>query len=420
LLFPSRCYKPGPSLHERKVRFGLTRRMKLNSAAADPSRLKILILATPKTGNTWLRSLLRFAYDLPIEELPLEWTRDCADGLPERFVAHQHLRPDADLIRWLLENDAVVLTTIRHPGDAFLSLFHFLKWQDSDPDPKAAQLKLDGEQPGKHALGYVKYSFTRTYALSQSWARLGAHTVRYEDLLANPLARLRELTARIAPVEDERLMAAVFLSRPDLMVRSGGVDARHMRTGTAGTWRKELPLDIVDVMRSIEPYATACRHYGYDWSLSAPADERFDYGALDPFGGRRSFDNGEPVGWALTRFYAYDLPGARQRWPDPVRTASDSFWTWLRAPSAEAASNPDFAGCTLSNVMMMVWRMRPDLQQAIPDPAGAGRLAYVTWFLSQACHELDIPWGLIEPILEGYCSYLAEVRPPGEGIAASV
>ena len=381
-------------------------RARLNQVAPDRSGLKIVILAAPKTGNAWLRSLLRYAYDLPIVELPLEWRRDRADDLPDRFVAHQHLPPSDDLYRWLVENRAVVLTTIRHPGDAFLSYFHFLKWQEADPDPLAASLRGDGERPGAHSLRYVEISFTRVYALSLSWARLGAHVVRYEDLLANPLARLRELTGRIAPVDEERLAAAVFLCRPEQMTRSGLADPRHLRTATAGAWRKELPLDIVNTMRKIQPYTTACRDYGYDWNPSAPMAANFDYGSIDPFGGRRHFDNGEPIGWALSRIYAYELAGARKRWPDPAQTGGDSFWNWLLSPCADAPPRAAHSPAMLSNVVMAAHRMRPDLREAMPDPAGADRLAMVSWFVGQASHELAMPWGLIQPVLDAYCDYL--------------
>jgi hypothetical protein len=387
--------------------------MKLNSDPAGRSNLKIMILAAPKTGNTWLRSLLRYAYDLPIVELPLVWRREDADRLPDRFVAHQHLPPSEDLYRWLAENRVVVLTTIRHPGDAFLSFFHYLKWQENDPDPVAATLSADGERPGANSLRHVEIAFTRVYALSLSWARLGSHVVRYEDLIANPLARLRELTALIAPVDEERLATAAFLCRPEQMTRSGLADPRHLRTAAAGAWRKELPLDIVDTMRRIQPYASACRDYGYNWNPVAPVAVDFDYRSIDPFGGRRHFDNGEPIGWALSRIYAYELAGARKRWPDPTQTGGDSFWSWLLSPCADAPPHAAYPPAMLSNVVMAVHRMRPDLREAMPDPAGADRLAMVSWFLGQASHELAMPWGLMQPVLDAYCDYLQSLDQAG-------
>jgi hypothetical protein len=157
--------------------------MILNRFPVDPDKLKIIILSTPKTGNTWLRWLLHEAYRIEIVDLPEEWAPGCADDLPSRFVTHQHLFPSESLVRWLVESGAVVLTTIRHPADTFLSYFHYVKWCDGGLDPSAAMLKEDGDRPGKNALSYITDSFPQSYAISLAWAKLGSQIVRYEDLL---------------------------------------------------------------------------------------------------------------------------------------------------------------------------------------------------------------------------------------------
>ena len=64
--------------------------MILNGFPVDPDRLKIVILSAPKTGNTWLRWLLHYAYRIPIVELPLEWAPGCADDLPPSVLAHRN------------------------------------------------------------------------------------------------------------------------------------------------------------------------------------------------------------------------------------------------------------------------------------------------------------------------------------------
>src|SRR5437762_385610 len=84
--------------------------------------LKILIVSTPKTGNTWLKSLLAVAYDLPVVEFPLpEFWRDFDakqfDRLGPKWVAHQHLLPYDALVNWIRQRNVVLVTTIRHPGD---------------------------------------------------------------------------------------------------------------------------------------------------------------------------------------------------------------------------------------------------------------------------------------------------------------
>jgi hypothetical protein len=378
--------------------------MILNRFPVDPNSLKIVILSSPKTGNTWLRWLLHYAYGLRIVELPLHWAPGCANDLPPRFVTHQHLFPGESLVRWLVESRAVVLTTIRHPADTFLSLFHYAKWHETGP--AAAILKQDGDRPGKNALRYVNYSFPQVYAISLAWARLGSHVVRYEDLLVDPLSQLRDVTSKIMPLDEERLQAAVLLCKPEHLTGPGGIDPRQLRTRTARQWTQELPSEIVDAMASIQPYASACKMYGYDWSRATPEPSGYDYDKIDPFRGRHRFDNGELIGPTLVKLYLQEVPNASARWPEPWVTEGESFWNWLRAPSALASSNPDLPAGMLTNVMVMLHNLRPDLQSAYKNPAGSDRIGFATWFLGQGPLAFGIPWGLIGPVLESFCDYL--------------
>jgi hypothetical protein len=426
--------------------------MILNHLPVDPNRLKIVILSTPKTGNTWLRWLLHYAYRIQIVDLPEEWAPGCADDLPESFVTHQHLFPSEGLVRWLVESRAVVLTTIRHPGDTFLSLFHYAKWHDAGP---AAMLKQDGDRPGKNALKCINYLFPQIYAMSLAWDKLGSHVVRYEDLLADPLSQLREITSKIVPLNEERLKTAVLFCKPEYLTRVGVVDPRHLRTGTAGGWIQELPSEIVDAMASIQPYASACEIYDYDWNRSALKPSGYDYNKIDPFRGHDRFDNGESIDPWLAKIYFevpnatarwpepwvtegesfwnwlrkidpfrghdrfdngelidpwlakiyFEVPNATARWPEPWVTEGESFWNWLRAPSTLASLNPDLPAGTLTNLMIVMRNLRRDLQ-LFRDPADSDRMRFVRWFLGQAPMVLQIAWGLVEPAFKSYCDYL--------------
>jgi hypothetical protein len=375
--------------------------MILNRLPVDPNRLKIVILSTPKTGNTWLRWLLHYAYETQIVELPEEWAPGCTDDLPESFVTHQHLFPSESLVRWLVESNAVVLTTIRHPADTFLSLFHYAKWHDVGP---AAMLKQDGDHPGKNALKCINYLFPQIYAMSLAWAKLGSHVVRYEDLLADPLSQLQQVTSKIVPLNEERLKTAVLFCKPEYLTRAGVVDPRHLRTGTAGGWIQELPSEIVDAMASIQPYASACKIYDYDWSRSALKPSGYDYNKIDPFRGHDRFDNGELIDPWLAKIY-FEVPNASARWPEPWVTEGESFWNWLRAPSTLASLNLDLPPGTLTNLMIVMRNLRRDLQ-LFRDPADSDRMRFARWFLGQAPMVLQIAWGLIEPVLQSFCDYL--------------
>jgi hypothetical protein len=306
----------------------------------------------------------------------------------------------------LVESKAVVLTMIRHPADTFLSYFHYVKWHYAGADPSVAMLKQDGDRPGKNALKYLKYSFLRSYTISLVWAKLGSHVVRYEDLLADPLSQLREISSKIVPLDEERLKTAVLLCRPEYLTRPGLVDPLHLRTRSARRWIQELPSEIADAMAGLQPYASACKTYGYDWSRSAPEPSAYDYDKIDPFRGHDRFDNGELIGSSLAKIYLHEVPNASARWPEPWVTEGESFWNWLRAPSALASLNPDLPAGTLTNITMVLYNMRPDLQLAYRNPAGSDRMEFVTWFLARAQWGFEIALGLIEPVFESFCNYL--------------
>ena len=386
----------------------------------DPARLKIIILSAPKTGNTWLRWLLHYAYGVPQVELPAQWDPQAISELPDKFVAHQHYAPSEELLDWLVANRVAVLSTIRHPADTFLSLFHYVQWHEDPSDPYQQLLRNDGGKPGSHALQYARRHFPLVYALTLAWAKLGSHVVRYEDLLADPVAELGRVAARVGPVDPRKLTTAAFLARADSLAATRSVDARHLRTRTARRWTSELPDELVESLRSREPFASASRQYGFDWDAAAPEPAGFDYSAIDPFAGRREFDNGQPIGAYLMKVYLADVVGASERFPDPTRTAGDSFWNWLVAPSEAARQEASLPPESFTNLMHLVYESRADLKSTYPDVLGRDRIAYLTWFIGFACHELGIPWGIVSNAIDAHIRYLRARAPVPESAAGRI
>jgi hypothetical protein len=190
----------------------------------DPD-LRILILSTPKTGNTWLRHLLAGVYRLPQFYVPPPL--DCAklDKAGERWVTHYHTRPNRELLSWIRTNRAVVVTTIRHPGDVLLSLYHHVhefRNETIDQDFLRRMLSTGFERRGMTTYA-ADQPFSADLDCSLEWmACEGTHTVRFEDLRADPVAALRELTSRIHPAPLERIEAAVEMCDIDVMRRMAG------------------------------------------------------------------------------------------------------------------------------------------------------------------------------------------------------
>jgi len=375
----------------------------------DRSQLKLMILSCPKTGNAWLRQLLHFAYGVPMVGLPGCWNPAAGSALPERFVGHQHFMPTEQVVRWIAENDVKVLTTIRHPGDTLLSYFHYARWQRTEDDASFIDLRADGSTPGRAALRFAASGFAQAHAISIAWAGFGAEVVRYEDLVADPVTRLRAIGGRLGHLSERAIKRAAVLSQSSTMSEAGQVDPRHIRTGRAGGWREELSDEFIAAMAGIEPFRSACATYGYDWDRGAALPPAFDYTAIDPFRGRSAFDNGESIGPTLKWVYLMQVPEAVARWPDPCRTEGDSFWNWLVSPTGDAAARSGLPGGTYTNLMAAMHRSREDLQAAYPDPAGEDRIRYIDWFLGQAVSELHLPWALIAPVVEAFGRHLTAI-----------
>lgn len=385
----------------------------LNRFAAADGGLRIAILSTPKTGNTWLRWLLHYAFDLPIIDLPDVWDASSPPAVPARFVTHQHLMPCEDLLRWLTENKVVVLTTIRHPADAFLSWLHYAQWHDiGDRDIRTA-LRGEYGRPGKNTLRYLQYGFPQVYALSRSWSRLGAHVVRYEDMLSDPVAQLHRLKSTLGVTGDESAFrTAAFLSKPDNLVRLGGVDQRHLRSCTSRRWVKELPPTMVQLMQCLDPYRAMAADLGYDWNPERGGDPVFDYAAIDPFDGRERFWNGELVGPTIAKLFLKDVPDAKARWPDPLASGTGCFWEWLLEPCAEAATSIDHPPNTLTNIMFLAYKSRKDLMAHFPDVIGVDRMGYLDWFVGRAQLEMGLPWGMVAPAIDARVDLAAIRKSP--------
>src|SRR5690349_9072337 len=86
---------------------------------------RILIAATEKTGNTWLKYLLAHIYDLSTPYISENFSESEADSLGNRWVTHQHFLAERPLLTWAARRQIQLLTMIRHPADILVSLYHY-------------------------------------------------------------------------------------------------------------------------------------------------------------------------------------------------------------------------------------------------------------------------------------------------------
>ncbi|MBI4476791.1 MAG: sulfotransferase domain-containing protein, partial [Acidobacteria bacterium] len=334
----------------------------------NAANLKILIVATPKTGNVWLKNLLALIYDLPQLDFPTELTEQTVGALGDKWVAHQHLQPSVEILDLLKQYGVTVVTIVRHPCDALVSLRHFVPHATDEwtHDVMAMEMLKDGDEIGDHTLNYVRQHFAVQLNLSLLWMRLGACAVHYENLLADPLQTLEGLTRILPPTQPWRIRAAVVLSDFHRMKRHNHGRSHHFRHGVSGEWTTELPPEIVEVFLTQEPYPTQFAALGYSLDIDRIPPKPFDAVQLDPFRGASSFDNGVPISEFVVQTYFEACGGDLTRWPNPCATASqESFFDWLNAPAEQDPRPGDRV--LVTNLAHAIYKARSDLRELFPD-----------------------------------------------------
>ncbi len=357
--------------------------------------LRILILSTPKTGSTWLRHLLAGVYRLPQFLAPPPLNRAVLDQAGRRWVTHYHIRPNQDLLSWIRENRAVVITTIRHPGDVLVSLYHHVhEFRSETLDHDFLRRMLSTGFERRNITTYAgEQPFSADLDCSLEWmACEGVHTVRYEDLRADPVATLRALTSRIDPAPLERIEAAVEMCDIDVMRRLAGQFSGFFRRGRIEDWRGQLPPDVVEVLRTGQPYAAQVSRLGYsvDPAGAAPRSP-VPSRPRHPMTMLSRFENGVTVAPILVQCFFWADFEQRQAWEKQLdATGPGSFYEWLNAP-APAAGEGLYQTLQLSNIAAFVYGQRPDVRLVYQDLGSAGRYEYVRWFLRRAGkgHALD-------------------------------
>jgi hypothetical protein len=358
--------------------------------------LRILILSTPKTGNTWLRNLLSVAYRLPQLTLTA-WPFDPhvfrREG--DRWVTHHHYPWTPGLANWIQENRVIVVSTVRHPADTLISMYHHIhRFKNRSADIEFlrhmmvrdfARTDIIPEQVGR--------PFWSDLSCSIGWAQAGfTHVVRYERLRRNTRATLQELTSGIWPVTAARLEAAVQACDITLMRRLAGPFGGFFREGRVGTWRTILPPDIIDCFKYVEPYRSQLSALGYsmepDEDVICPTAES---PGKSPLAYVRQFDNGVRVSPILVKCFLHAEDDLRARWSDHLSgTGPQSFFRWL---TESGESNPG-----LSNLTAFVHFDRYDLRRAFPDIAGSSRGDFQRWFTSYAQSEYGLDEVFIRPV----------------------
>jgi hypothetical protein len=361
-------------------------RTKAFRATGNPSnaQIRILILSTPKTGNTWLLNLLAAMYDLPKLGLVCPFDRTQASSLGDRWILFHHFMPDPPIVEWINEMQPFVLTTVRHPGDVLISLYHHIhNFAAASIDQRKVKAMLDSPYERHGIYPPATHTFREELECSLAWKRTGlSRIVRYEHLRLDTLRTLTSLANWIHPVKQARIEQAIERCDIELMRKLHEEHRQFFRSGEVGQWKGGLSPEVLDFLAT-EPYRSQLAELGYSPGAQdyPPTPEALP--ARNPFRRSPVFANGAVVAPIIEACYLSLDPATNALWPPVGDVGPGSFFSWLTGPS-DLLGQGLYSGLPLSRLAHYIYRNRPDLERAFPDLTGPDRLGYAQWFVRYA------------------------------------
>lgn len=234
---------------ERRSLEGADRLVVTPEAELVNQPLRLAVIGTPRSGNTWVRGLFASLYglvELAVDRPEqLDW-----DHLPSRCILQIHQYPDPSFDALIARHGFRVLTPARHPLDVLISALNYAQhtltapeWTDATGTARtlrgASPISLEFRQYAGISHPGAVLTFSPAW-----WDRPGVLQVRYEDLVADPISKLENLALRI----DHRIVRP-----PQEAVGYFTIDARrsnlqvwqyHFGLGRPGIWRELIPAEI--------------------------------------------------------------------------------------------------------------------------------------------------------------------------------
>lgn len=214
---------------------------------------RVALISSPRSGNTWMRYLLRDACGLTELAYNNPWEVDW-DGLPDRCVLQMHCHRTPELVDRLRRLGFARLHMARHPLDVLLSIL-----QCCEAVPETAEwLAREGGDESTIAGRSPQDPAFREYAtgararallsVTPEWWDDGdpAVRVRYEDLVADPHGRLSATISGLGLAPVAALDAVIDANRID---RLRAWSQAFFWRGSPGLWRQLLTAGQAEAIR---------------------------------------------------------------------------------------------------------------------------------------------------------------------------
>jgi sulfotransferase family protein len=241
--------------------------------------MRIVITSPPKMGNKWLKCLLGTIYgldwlmgdDTPATKADqfVDWIR--SGNFQENTVFHQHCKYKPHLCDVIDAVPAHIVTIVRDPYDAFVSMYYWLQSRKVHDETKG---RVRGKERPRDVLvgkpladpailAFLGGEFGIYVDRAVEWTESGrALVVRYEDLHRDTFGTMKQVTEQIAPADDARIRRAIVTCQADNMRKMSPKMAQHIRSAKVGDSKERLGPEHLAIFR--ERYGDQVRRLGYE------------------------------------------------------------------------------------------------------------------------------------------------------------
>jgi hypothetical protein len=206
---------------------------------------RIAVIGTPRSGNTWIRHVLRDA--LGLSDYAVHNYRDLPSRLDDRAILQIHWPREPGLQSFLRDNGFRVVVPKRHPLDVLISVLHFVRrepltarWLEGNAEIPVA---FAGETPCSS--GFERYACgwgaENLLSVSYQWSFDAQSAVTsYESLVRAPEQSFSALIETLGadPADITRALSA----NPFAFLKN--TPNKHAWQGSPGLWRTLIPWPV--------------------------------------------------------------------------------------------------------------------------------------------------------------------------------
>jgi hypothetical protein len=208
-------------------------------------RTRIAVIGSPRSGNTWVRMVI--ARELSAPQMVVNNWKELPRPLPPRCTLQIHWYREPLLQALLRDNDFQIAVIARHPLDVLVSVLHFIRFEPKTARWLEGNAEIPTEMAGATSTSEVFRNYTVGWGAEnllsisyQWWHDSKSIRLRYEDVVANPLAEFNKLFDNLGLPVDE--LQAILNSMSLRYFQS--MPNHHGWQGQPGLWKQLIPGDL--------------------------------------------------------------------------------------------------------------------------------------------------------------------------------